>query len=469
MIATPTGFSRRQSVHGHWSSRAAFVLAVVGSAVGLGNVWRFPYMAGENGGGAFVLVYLLCVFAAGLPIMMAEILIGRRGRRNPISTMGLLGEEETGIRQWRWIGVVAVVAGSLILSFYSVIGGWAVAFLFKAANGAFTGANPAQIHATYTGLVSSPLLAGLWHTLFMGATVCVVARGVERGLEQAVRVLVPALFGLLLLLLGYSMVAGDFHQGVHFLFEPRFAELSTQAVLAALGQAFFTLSIGMGAIMAYGAYLPDEASIGLSSVVVVVADTVIAILAALVVFPIVFANGLSPAAGPGLVFESLPLAFGRMPGGALIAVIFFLLLTFIALTSAISLIEPAVAWCVERLEVGRRRATLVVGGVVWALGFLTVLSFGPWADFRVLRGTIFDNLDFLCNDILLPLGGLAIIVFAGWAMARNSTADELDPEAGSAYRLWRFAARYVAPVAVIAVLLGALGVLPGALGIFNNS
>lgn len=469
MIATQADSARRQSLHGQWTSKLAFVLAVVGSAVGLGNVWRFPYMAGENGGGAFVLVYLLCVFGAGLPIMMAEILMGRRGRRNPIATMRLLGEEETGWRGWQWVGVMGVVAGALILSFYSVVGGWALAYLFKAIGGAFAGAGPERIRAIYGALVASPLVAGFWHTLFVGGTVFIVARGVERGLERAIRVMVPALFGLLLVLLGYAMVAGDFQQSVHFLFAPRFAELSGRGFLAALGQAFFTLSVGTGAVMAYGAYLPDEASIARSSVIVVVADTAIAVLAALVVFPIVFASGLSPAAGPGLVFESLPVAFGRMPGGTIIAVLFFLLLTFIAWTSAISLIEPSVAWFMERLRVGRRQAALTVGGVIWALGLLTVLSFGPWASLRILGGTLFENVDFLCNNVLLPIGGFAIVVFAGWAMARNSTADELDPQAGAAYRLWRFAARYVAPAAVILVLLSALGVLPRMLGAFESS
>jgi NSS family neurotransmitter:Na+ symporter len=464
LIVTESVAARRQSLHGQWSSKLAFVLAVAGSAVGLGNIWRFPYVAGQNGGGAFVLVYLLCVACVGLPIMMSEILMGRRGRRNPIATMRLLGMEETGSDKWQWVGVMGIIAGFLILSFYSVIGGWAVAFVFESASGQFIGAGADAVRGIYTDLVSSPIGAGFWHTLFMGGTVFVVARGVERGLERAVRVMMPALFGLLLVLLGYAMVAGDFRSGVQFLFAPRFADLSAQGFLEALGQAFFTLSVGMGAIMAYGAYLPEEASIARTSIAVVAADTAIAVLAALVIFPIVFANGLDPGSGPGLAFESLPLAFGRMPGGTIIAVIFFLLLTFAAWTSAISLMEPAVAWFVERLDFGRQQAALTVGGVIWGLGFLTVLSFGPWANFRFLRGTIFDNIDFLCNNVMLPLGGLAIVVFAGWGMARNSTADELDPAAGFAYRLWRFAARYIAPVAVVLVLLNAVGILPGLLG-----
>ncbi|MDX1563443.1 MAG: sodium-dependent transporter, partial [Gammaproteobacteria bacterium] len=244
--------------------------------------------------------------------------------------------------------------------------------------------------------------------------------------------------------------------------EPRFDELTPSGILEALGQAFFTLSVGMGAIMAYGAYLPSEESIPGTAVAVVLADTGIAILAALVIFPIVFANGIDPAAGPSLVFQSLPLAFGQMAGGEFVAVIFFVLLTFAAWTSAISLMEPAVTFFIEQLKFRRATAALAVGGIIWLLGLLTVLSFGPWSgpEWQFLAGTIFDNLDFLTNNIMLPLGGLAIVVFAGWFMAKNSTADELDPSAGTLYSLWRFSARYIAPIAILFVLLNATRLLP---------
>ena len=443
------------------------MLAVSGSAVGLGNVWRFPYIAGENGGGAFVLIYLVCVFAVGLPIMMAEILMGRRGRRNPVATMQLLGEEEAGNGSWGLVGLIGVITGFLILSFYSVIAGWAVAYIFEAGSGIFVGSDSAKVGEIFLALSSNPMTTGMWHTIFMVGAVTVVAMGVERGLERAVRVLMPALFLLLIILLGYSIVEGDFAAGFWFLFEPRFDDLTRQGVLEALGHAFFTLSVGMGAVMAYGAYLPQEASIVRTSIAVVLADTGIAITSALVIFPIVFANGLDPAAGPGLVFQSLPLAFGQMPGGQLVAVMFFLLLTFAAWTSAISLMEPAVAWFIERLNFTRAKAAFAVGATIWLLGFLTVMSFGPWSDINFLQGNIFDNIDYLTNNVLLPLGGLAMVVFAGWVMARNSTADELDPEAGLVFRLWHFSARFVAPVAIILVMLNVLGFLPRVLGLFG--
>lgn len=453
-VAVP---ERRTSLHGHWSSRFAFILAVSGSAIGLGNIWKFPYIAGVNGGGAFVLVYLLCVFMVGLPIMMAEILIGRRGRRNPIATMALLGEEEGGSRHWGLIGVAGVITGFLILSYYSVIAGWALAYIFESASGAFVEVDSAGVDEIFSGLSGSWIATGFWHTLFMVMTTVVVSRGVERGLERAVRVLMPALVVLLLALLGYSIIAGDFVQGLRFMFEPKFSELTRAGALAALGHAFFTLSVGMGAVMAYGAYLPTGASIARTSVAVICADTGIAIIAGLVIFPIVFANGLDPAAGPGLIFQTLPLAFGQMPGGIIVAVLFFLLLTFAAWTSAISLMEPAVAWLIETAKLRRTSAAGLVGVTTWVLGFLSVGSFNVLANFRLFGRTLFDNLDFLTSNIMLPLGGLAIVFFAGWVMSRNSSADELDPAAGPGYQAWYFAARYIAPVAVVLIFLNAVG------------
>jgi NSS family neurotransmitter:Na+ symporter len=459
-VAQSSG-SLRTSLHGLWSSRLAFVLAVTGSAVGLGNIWRFPYIAGENGGGAFVLVYLVCIFAIGLPVMMAETLLGRRGRRNPVATMQLLGEEEAGTSRWRWVGVVGVVTGILILSFYSVIAGLAVAYIFDAGAGSFGNANAIEIKALYDAHRTNFYTTGLWHTAFMAAAVVIVACGVERGLERAVRVMMPTLVLMLLGLLIYSSIAGEFVEGVKFLFVPRFDELTANGVLEALGHAFFTLSVGMGAIMAYGAYLPSGASITQTSIAVVLADTVIALIAALVIFPIVFANeGLESTAGPGLIFETLPLAFGNMPGGVIVGVVFFLLLAFAAWTSAISLMEPAVAWGIENFGVPRAAAAASIGFITWLIGWLTVLSLGPWENRTFFQGTVFDNLGYLTNNILLPLGGLAIVIFAGWVMARNSTSDELGSGSGFVFQLWEISARYVAPIAITVIMLNAIGVLP---------
>jgi NSS family neurotransmitter:Na+ symporter len=436
----------------------AFILAVTGSAVGLGNIWKFPYVAGQNGGGAFVLIYLGCVLVVGLPIMMSEILLGRRGRRNPVETMRLLGEEEAGQPGWKFIGLAGVVGGFLILSFYSVIAGWTMAYTIKASTGSFSGMDAASLGAQFGAFIGNPLVTGFWHTLFMALTVVLVSLGVEEGIERAVRFMVPALVILLLILLGYAVTSGEFATGVKFLLSPDFSKIDGSVILAAMGQAFFTLSVGMGAVMAYGAYLPQDASIASTSFSVAIADTSIALLSGLVIFPIVFANGLDPAEGPGLIFQTLPLAFGQMAGGTFFGLLFFVCLGFAALTSAVSLMEPAVAWMVESFGHSRQAAARRIGLIVWLLGFGTVLSFSHLSEFKFFKGTIFDNLDFIAVNVMLPLGGFFLTVFAGWIMCQNSSADELDPDAGPLYRVWRILARYVSPVAVVLVLLNAFGV-----------
>ena len=455
MLSNQAGDAKRTSLHGHWSSRMAFVLAVTGSAVGLGNIWKFPYIAGQNGGGAFVLVYLACVVLIGMPVMMSEILIGRRGRRNPVATMKLLGKEEGSSGKWGWVGGMGVVAGILILSYYSVIAGWTLAYVVKSATGVFAGATAEAVGAEFGSFVGDWRQVGLTHTIFMALSIFVVARGVERGLEQAVRFMVPALLILMLVLLAYSMNSGYFGQGVAFMFTPDFSKLTWGSVLAALGQAFFTLSIGMGAVMAYGAYLPEETSITGASAAVVTADTAIAILAGLAIFPLVFANGLTPADGPGLVFNTLPLAFGQMAGGVFFSTIFFVLLAFAAWTSAIGLMEPAVAWIVEHFNRTRAQATVMIGLLIWLLGFGSVLSFNELAEVKFLAGTIFDNVDYLTSNIMLPLGGLLITIFAGWVMCRNSTSDELG-NSGGLFKSWRLLARFVAPIGILLVLVNAI-------------
>ena len=451
--------SKRQSVHGHWSSRTAFILAVTGSAVGLGNIWKFPYIAGENGGGAFVLVYLFCVFAVGLPILMSEILMGRRGRRNPVKTMELLGEEEGNTRHWKWLGLWGIVAGFLILSFYSVIAGWALAYVFKSLSGAFTGVEASVITSTLGNHLGDWKSLLFWHTLFMIITATIVGRGVQRGLEKAVQFLMPALFILLLVLLIYSMQTGYFMAGIKYLFAPEFSKLTANSWIVAMGHAFFTLSVGMGAIMAYGAYLPQNTSIGTTAVMVVFADTLIALLAGLVIFPIVFANGLDPSEGPGLIFTTLPLAFSNMPFTTLFATLFFVLLSFAALTSSIGLLEPAIAWAVESFKWTRKKAGIVTGIIVWVLGLGTVFSFNLWSseEYHFFGRTIFDNIDYLASNIMLPLGGFFISIFAGWVMCKVSTSDELGFGTDWRYTTWLWLSRIVAPLAVLFVMLVKLG------------
>lgn len=452
--------TKRESIHGQWSNRWIFILAATGSAVGLGNIWKFPYIAGENGGGAFVLVYLLCIAAIGIPIMMAEVLLGRRGRQSPINTMKELAREEGRSPLWSLLGWSGVLAGFLILSYYSVIAGWALAYVLNASSGAFAGAAAADIQSMFSTLTANPGQLIFWHSLFMLMTMLVVARGVKKGLEVAIRFLMPALFVLLLIMVGYAINSGEFARGLSFLFTPDFSKLSGEGLLTAMGHAFFTLSLGMGAIMIYGSYMPKNASIARTSIIVALADTLVALLAGMAIFPIVFANALEPGAGPGLIFQTLPIAFGQMPGGSFFGTLFFVLLVFAAWSSAISLIEPAVAWLVENKGWTRIKASIWCGFATWLMGLGTVLSFNEWSEYTLWGMTFFDLLDFLTSNIILPLGGLAIAVFAAWVMKATSTADELAlAEKGAAHRSWRFLVRYVTPVAVVVVFLNAVGLV----------
>jgi neurotransmitter:Na+ symporter, NSS family len=447
------------SIHGQWSTRLAFILAATGSAVGLGNIWRFPYIAGDNGGGAFVLIYLACILLIGLPIMMAEILLGRRGRQSPINTMLTVAREEGLSRGWGLMGWIGVLAGFLILSFYSVIAGWALAYVFKAGSGAFAGLDPESSSALFGDMLGDPEALLAWHTIFMVMTAMVVARGVRSGLERAVTILMPALVVLLIVLVGYAMAQGAFLAGLKFLFRPDFAALSANAVLLAMGQAFFTLSLGMGAIMVYGSYLSSDASVAKTSGAVVVADTLVALLAGLAIFPILFASGLAPSQGPGLIFVTLPLAFGEMPLGIYFGTAFFVLLVFAAWTSAISLIEPAVAFLVENVALSRVFATTLVAMFAWLLGVGALLSLNVWSGFTLFDMGLLDVLDYLTANILLPMGGFLVAVFVGWRMTERSVQSELQLRVRWLYSLWYFLVRYVAPIAILVVFLRAVGLI----------
>lgn len=453
---------KRTSIHGQWASRTVFIMAATGSAVGLGNIWKFPYITGENGGGTFVLVYLLCIALIGIPIMMAEIMLGRRGKQSPINTMLALAKDEHRSPGWVWLGWMGVLAGFLILSYYSVIAGWAMSYVFRTGSGMFLGVTADGANRIFADLVSDPERLLAWHTLFMLITMVVVARGVKNGLEKAVTLLMPLLFGLLVVIVIYAMTTGYFMEGIRFLFTP--GTIDRDGVLIAMGHAFFTLSLGMGAIMVYGSYLSEEYSIAQASILIALADTVVALLAGMAIFPIVFANGLEPDAGPGLIFQILPIAFGHMQGGTLVGVVFFTLLMFAAWTSAISLIEPAVAYLVENKGVNRIYASAWIGGLTWFVGLGTVFSFNIWKDktlsipYLFENLTFFDTLDYLTANIMLPLGGLFIAIFAAWVMREQSTKDEMNTYP-FIYNIWRFLVRFIAPVAVIVVFLRAVGTI----------
>jgi len=444
---------------GLWSSKFAFVLAATGSAVGLGNIWKFPYVTGENGGGAFVLVYLLCIFIIGIPIMMAEVFIGRNGRHNPITSFRLVAERNLASAGWRLSAIIGMLAAFIILSFYSVIGGWAASYVGHAALGDFAGGTADSVGELFGGLLASPGQLLLWHTVFMALVVLVVARGLKGGLERAVTILMPALFILLLMVVGYATTTGHFGEAVSFLFTPDFSALTVNGVLVALGHAFFTLSLGMAIMMAYGSYLSRDVSIGRTAVTVAIMDTVVALLAGLAIFPIVFANGLEAGAGPGLIFQTLPLAFGNMPMGGLFGTLFFVLLLFAAWTSGISLLEPVVEWVEEKTSISRLGSAVIAGGACWLLGITSILSLNVWSDvtplgmFAAFEGkTIFDLLDYFTANIMLPLSGLLTAIFVGWFVARESLKGDLALQAGT-FDLWYNLIRFVTPVAVAIVFV----------------
>jgi len=440
----------QQQAQPHWSGRLAFFMAAVGSAVGLGNVWKFPYMAGTGGGSAFVLMYLGFVLLIGVPILMAELMLGRKGGQDPVGGLTSLGRQFAHRPQWGWIAGAGVLAALLILSFYSVVAGWALAYVPKLALGQFTGTDATASGSAFGALLADPGLLILWHTLFMGLTVVIVAGGVTRGIEVAVTWLMPGLFLLLLVLLAYAAVAGDFAAGAAYLFKLEPQAITAEVAIAAAGQAFFSLSIGLGVMLAYGSYLPPGISIPRTSVAIALADTAVAVIAGLAIFPIVFANGLNPAEGPGLVFVTLPVAFGNMPAGAWIGAAFFVLLAVAAITSSVSLLEPAVAVFTRRTRLSRLAVAGGTGVLAWGLGLLTVFSFNIWADVKPLGGdrTIFDWIDFVTASIMLPVGGVLLALFAGWKLPRDVARSELAFRSALLFDLWRFLVRWVAPLAI---------------------
>ncbi len=448
------------SGHGMWSSKFAFILAATGAAVGLGNIWRFPYVTAENGGGAFVLIYLACIALVGVPLLMAEILLGRAGRHSPINSLLHLARRSNANRAWSIIGIMGAVVGVMGLSFYVVVAGWTLSYVWiyiveLAGNSAF--ANTPEAH--FDALLASPAQLLLWSTLFLASSVAVVALGVEKGLEGSVRLLMPLLFALLLIMVGYGMASGHFVQSVVYLFRPDFSAITGDAILQAVGQAFFSLSLGMTGIMAYGAYVPRDINIGKTAAIIALADSGVAILAGLAIFPIVFAFDLQGSGGPGLIFVTLPHAFAAMAFGNLYALAFFVLLAVAAWTSAISLLEPGTAYLVERTRFNRPVSVLIIGGSTWLLGIGSVLSFNHWSEFLLWGKNFQELIEYISINVMLPIGGLLVAVFAGWVLSRVIVREQLSDISDELYRGWLWLMRFFVPLALLVVLLNAAGVV----------
>jgi NSS family neurotransmitter:Na+ symporter len=443
----------------HWRSRFTFLMASVGFAVGLGNIWKFPYVTGENGGGAFVLIYLLCAFGIGVPILMAEILIGRRGQHSPNVSMGHVAQQESASPKWHWLGAMTMLTAFLILIIYCVIAGWVLQYLSIAVMDGFTGFNTGNSTALFADVLASPTTMLVWTALALGLAGLIVSAGLQKGIERAVTILMPLLFIFLVIMVGYAAYAGAFAQAIDFLFNPDFSKISASTVLIAVGQAFFSIGVAMAAMMTYGAYLPKQVSIGRSAVMIVFADTLVALLAGLAIFPLVFQHGIDPQGGPGLIFEALPLAFAHMPAGHLFSIIFFTLLSVAAITSMVGLLEPLVVWAHEHKGLSRRQSTWCGCLIILLLSTFSILSYNHWAGVMPLSWlpgfadkNLTDVIGVLTDQVTLPVGGLLIAIFAGWIMQRSSTFEELGLSP-KVYGIWRFLIRYIAPVAVLLMLI----------------
>ena len=436
-----------------WGSKIGFILAAAGSAIGLGNIWKFPYVTGENGGAAFVLVYLICVVLLGLPIMIAELIIGRHTEKDPVGAFKAM----VGGTGWVLVGYLGVLTGFLILSFYSVVGGWTLGYIVKSVSGAVSSIDSMESATSmFTHFTDDPVSMIVYHLLFLGGCMFVVIKGIKNGIERFSKVLMPMLFVILIILIirGISMQGGL--AGVSFFLKPDFSKINMDSILAALGQSFFSLSLGMGAMITYGSYLSRKDRILNSAVYIVILDTVIAIFAGLAIFPAVFAMHMSPSEGPGLIYNVIPAVFGNMEYGAVFSTMFFVLLFIAALTSGISLLEVTVAYITDEKGWSRRKAVWIFGSIIFLLGIPSSLSFGVLKDFTLFAGhTFFDFLDKLTSNYMLPIGGFFIALSLGWKYGLDRTMHELDPDTGitSLKELWGFAIKFISPVLVLLVFL----------------
>ena len=435
-----------------WQGNWTFILAAAGSAVGLGNIWKFPYMVGTNGGSAFVLVYLLCILLIGLPVMMAETYLGRYGRKSPINSIKKLAIDFNLSPHWKILGWLGALAGLMILSYYSVFAGIAGAYIFN-----FMPANeidPVKYSIDYFNqFVNSPLKMIFWHTLFIGITCLIVGKGVVEGIGKTINFLMPTLFFLIILLCIYSSFTGDFLRAFYFLFDADFSKISSSVIIAAMGQAFFTLSIGMGAIMAYGAYMPEDQPIGRTIPIIIILDTSVALIAGLTIFPIVFSNPvLSVSSGPGLLFETLPVAFSSLPYGGMFASIFFILISIAAISSSVSLIEPFTAWVEEQKILSRKLGVLILGLLAWLLGLGSIFSFNIWKEVTFFGFDFLSLMDLLTNNIMLPLGGLTICMLVGWVLDKEQIRKDIKLNS-SLYNFFVICLRYIAPISIGTIFL----------------
>jgi NSS family neurotransmitter:Na+ symporter len=444
-----------------WATRIGFVLAAAGSAVGLGNIWKFPYIAGVNGGGAFVLIYLAAIALIGFPIMIAELLLGRATQSSPVMAFSKMAGEES---NWKAVGWMGVATGFIILSYYSVVAGWSLNYVLMSICDFTNEKSPEQINSLFDTLNSSGGINLFWHSIFMLITIGIVVGGVRGGIEKWSKILMPVLFIILVVLVVRSIFMPGFTKGVMFVFAPDLSNLTAAGVLEAVGHAFFTLSLGMGAMLTYGSYLSKKEDLVKASVVVCSLDTLIALMACLIIFPIVFSFGFAADSGPGLVFKTIPVVFSQILGGSLLSILFFLLLTFAALTSAISLLEVVTSHFIDSMGWSRKKATLITGSAIFAFGIPSALAGSKWI-FSEWEGlftkNFFDTMDYLASNWMLPLGGLLIAIYVGWFANKATVRTEFSEGSkyGFLFTAWLYVLRFLVPIAMIVVLLYKVGIL----------
>lgn len=438
----------------NFGSRFGALVAMAGSAVGLGNLWRFPYLVGENGGAAFIIVYILLSFLICLPIFVSEFVIGRRSQKNAYAAF----RDLSGGSEWRWIGLFTVIVPLIVLSYYSVIGGWSVEYLFKSLTFSFSEASRSTMNTMFTDFVSSTWAPLAAHTVFLLFTTVIVMVGIKDGIEKFSKVMMPLLFIIVVAIAIYSLMLPGARAGIDYLFRPDFSKIDAKACASALGQAFFSLSLGFGTIMTYASYVSKSDNIMTQSAATAISDLMFALIAGVAIMPAVFAFGIDPQAGPGLVFETLPYIFGQMPAGGLIAILFFVALLVAAVTSSISMLEVAVAYLVEEKKFSRVWACITLFVICWVVGALCSLSFGPLSHIRINGGNLFDFFDSLSSNVLMTLGSLFTVLFVGWRLKKTDIYDEftnggtLSANAKIFGVLW-FLIRYICPLAIISIFL----------------
>lgn len=445
-------------VRDNFSSKLGVIAAAAGSAVGLGNIWRFPYVAGENGGGAFLLIYLGFIFAIGFPVMLAELTIGRRAQRNALGSFKKLAPG----KPWYLIGLMGIVAAFMILAFYSTIAGWTLEYLVQAFSNGFAGKSSEQLKESFEVFRSGTFRPLLWQLVFMFLTAFIIYKGVKHGIEKYTKILMPVLVVLIIVVCIRSLTLDGAKEGMAFLFKPDFSKITWPVILDALGQAAFSLSIGMGTLITYGSYIRKDTNLPTTALQVTAADTIIAILAGVMIFPAVFAFNIDPAEGSGLVFIVLPNIFEQMPGGYFFAIIFFTLLSIAALTSTVSVLEVVVAYFSEELNMSRGKATIIAASAITVVGVFATLSFGPLKNATILDKTVFEWFDYISANLLLPLGAIFIVLFVGWYLGKRNVKDEITNQGelrGRLINVFMMIVKFIAPIAITLVFIYGLGLI----------